>query len=403
MKNLLRRTVLKRCGLCAMGTILNDYLVSTVSGQGIENRKKLRAILSKEFRFSILTAISSDGRRLALLATGPNATLPSSKKGWMGTDRIDPGNDRIQIVDSQTWARLGESPTGGASTTIASFFTDSLFLFSEHLVVKGGQAVRKILSFDMKVILEDKRPYSDAMGSHTSLDALADNLLLGLEYSDGFGAEAITLVTTDGWATVKRVPLFPKADPANRLIWQTGPYLSLDRRFFAQSIGLDVSFRKSATLELVWRRKVEPGWSPMRLGVSLHGDYVAMGLGQSPYRSDVRPAAVTVVAGSDGSVISHFRVEGIGGVAISPDGKMVAVGEEVQLDENLEDTQMNVNIYDVPTGQLLLKLEHDRRRVTRGSWADFGLSYANGLHFTPDGSQLISSGTHTKVWKLSWE
>lgn len=401
MSQSLRRTVLKRCGLAAAAPFVRDHFVPTVSGQDIKVQKEMRASVAKDLRFFRVLALSNDGRRMALLATSPGSARTSIEKAPVNRKAVTPKSNRIQVVDTHTWVRLGESQNSGNSTTNVSFFADSQSIYCES--VKSGTLIREILGPDMQTVLGDKVPFWDDTGRHTSLVALSGHHLLGLEMSIDFGTEAISLVSAEGWATVKRVALFQKLEASNKRARITGAHLSLDRRFFAQAIDMDVLFRSSADLALAWRRKWAPGWSPIRLGVSVTGEFVAVGLEQSSHRANEHPGAVTVVAGRDGSIINHFRVDGIEGVAISPDGKLVAVGERIQLDETVGDTQITVNIYDASSGNLVAKLEHDRLRVAPGRGADGSLSYYNGLHFTPDGSRLISSGLHTKVWKLSSE
>ncbi len=80
------------------------------------------------------------------------------------------------------------------------------------------------------------------------------------------------------------------------------------------------------------------------------------------------------------------------GVSISPDGKLIAVGDRVVLpDGRIEPT---INVYEALTGVQVGKVT-DPAVTERYSQA--GISG----RFTPDGKYLVTAGRDTKVWALA--
>jgi hypothetical protein len=101
---------------------------------------------------------------------------------------------------------------------------------------------------------------------------------------------------------------------------------------------------------------------------------------------------VGVYDGTDGSVLARHPISAAMGVSISPDGKLMAVGDRVELaDGRIEPT---VNVYDAVTGVQVGKVA-DSPVAERFSRA--GISG----QFTADGKYLVTSGRDTQVWALA--
>jgi hypothetical protein len=79
---------------------------------------------------------------------------------------------------------------------------------------------------------------------------------------------------------------------------------------------------------------------------------------------------------------------------------MLAVGERLDPPAGSKETQLVVSIFDVASGQRIDTVIHDRFRIGRGEWVNSHFGVA-GIQFSSDGKNLITSGTHTKIWELS--
>jgi WD40 repeat protein len=95
--------------------------------------------------------------------------------------------------------------------------------------------------------------------------------------------------------------------------------------------------------------------------------------------------------------LSRLPLKGDAGIAISPDGKRLAVGERI---DQTDEAELAVSIWDRLTGVRLARIVHDHLRADRGDWVNshFGIQ---GIQFTSDGKYLITSGTRTRVWDLA--
>jgi WD40 repeat protein len=105
---------------------------------------------------------------------------------------------------------------------------------------------------------------------------------------------------------------------------------------------------------------------------------------------------VGIYNGKDGSVVTRLPLNGREGVAISPDGKLLAVSQQVALtDGRVEPT---VGIFDIASGNQVGKVSHQAAIVSGFGNSGKG---AIGSRFTPDGKYLITSGvSDTMVWTI---
>ena len=87
-------------------------------------------------------------------------------------------------------------------------------------------------------------------------------------------------------------------------------------------------------------------------------------------------------------------LDGSEGVAISPDGKLLAVS--VREAGKKGDVLPGAHIYDVTSGARIAAVVHDRIPPGRRQW----LVAHCGVSFTSDGRYLVTSGMVTKVWNI---
>src|SRR5439155_24813737 len=107
---------------------------------------------------------------------------------------------------------------------------------------------------------------------------------------------------------------------------------------------------------------------------------------------------VGVFDGRDGVPVAQFPIRQVEGLALSPDRRLLAVGQRIEVSAKKPETQPTVLVVDVASGKMLATLVHDTLRL--GSSKNF-LYGAVRVQFTADGKYLISSGLNTKVWQLT--
>jgi hypothetical protein len=86
-------------------------------------------------------------------------------------------------------------------------------------------------------------------------------------------------------------------------------------------------------------------------------------------------------------------------IAISPDGKLIAVGQKVAMSGSPSGTQPTIVLFDIASGKNVATLIQDQFRGGGGEslYAGFEL---NGIIFTSESKHLITSGLNTRIWAI---
>jgi len=137
-----------------------------------------------------------------------------------------------------------------------------------------------------------------------------------------------------------------------------------------------------------------------QLTVSHDGTRVAIAFGENTLVSQIRIYYIEIYDLMDGNLLARLPVNGIEGIAVSPDGQFIAVGQREVLDSATDNIQPTVHVFEIATGRKLATMIHDNLRLGRGeySYAAFG---PDGIRFTADGRYLLTSTIHTKIWSLN--
>lgn len=152
--------------------------------------------------------------------------------------------------------------------------------------------------------------------------------------------------------------------------------------------------RRASDLQALWSRQVESGLRAYKVVLSARGDRVAAAIADSPFGYEQHLSYIAIYDGATGDEIAHLPRSGADGIALSPDGDMIAV--VVREPGNKGEVVPTAHIYEVASGQEIGSLVHDRVRAGRHQL----LEAACGVFFTSDGSYVITTGKSTKVWKL---
>jgi WD40 repeat protein len=108
-----------------------------------------------------------------------------------------------------------------------------------------------------------------------------------------------------------------------------------------------------------------------------------------------RRCYLEILGGKDGTPVARWPLDYKDGIVLSPDGKLLALGETVQ--NKAGQSEPTVHVYEVPSGREVARFVHDRV-----PWKNRVNAYlVNGLEFTPDGRYLITSANNkVKIWQV---
>jgi hypothetical protein len=178
----------------------------------------------------------------------------------------------------------------------------------------------------------------------------------------------------------------------------------MDEIFFSDDRNVTVYFfnnaltcRRTVDLETLWTQPIEAGLRAFPLGISARGDYVAASIARGGPAGEFErydPLYVAVYEGKAGAEVARLDVNGGEGIALSQDGKLIAVVTR----ERGKDGEVlpTVHLREVSSGRELASVVHDRIKSSRRQFLEAGCTVA----FTSDGRYMVTSGMLTKVWRL---
>lgn len=362
--------------------------------------------LVRELKGAQLCSISPDGTHVCVYRF---THLESFLKPWTydgGNSRQS--NDVLQVIELSSgnviYATQLRSMVVGAS-----FFADGTALYVETMPMveaEGGRAT----TLQRAVIDLRTRKLNERLGTlGTQYFALAWPSVLRVDSSlQDSRAHSLVIETLPDYKEITRVPfaVAPEPERSGRPI-VTGrgmvyghdatPVVSTDRRAVVYGAGHSIVCRRTSNLDLLWTRPIESEYAgAWQLDLTPNGSKIAAAIVGGSFAADQNKFYIGVFNGKDGSVAARLPFNGRDGVAISPDGKLVAISQQTRLSNG--QVQPSVNIYDVATGHQVGDVAHPIVNIS-----GFGNSGAGsiGSKFTPDGKYLITSGLNdTMIWAI---
>ncbi len=367
-QKLSRRRFAQR-SLCAA---ITSVCIPSTEAQRAKDEAKGSVRLTKQFRNAVFLAASPDGERLCLGFLSPGSGGPL----W-----------RVDVIETGAWRTIYSAKIP-ALQIYASFFKSSQALCVDTLVPKSTALI------DLRTgRLEKQTPTS------ASNRALDDGVLLG-EDNDG----SLVRFSVPGYKELFRVP-GPGLQPLSIVV-------SDDRQRVIRGLGRDeysIVCYRSTELSRLWLRHVEiPGarWDGLHnfkgritTAISADGRFVAVAAVDTAEWAAQQRFFVAVLNGEDGEEMNRLPINGDQGLAISPDGKLLAIGRRIGTEE---DIYLLIEVYDVASGRLVATATHYRVPPGRFQQASAAFSVGRGITFTPDGRYLVSSanGEWVKIWQL---
>jgi WD40 repeat protein len=356
----------------------------------------------KVFKNAGLLDISPDSRKLCLYFS----RHPSRSFGWHDqweetTRPIRDGEDALRVVNMESWQSVFEKrlPT---SPYLGSFFADSEAIY---VGIPGLKSGHEHLIIELRTNRSDERidPYREA-DLEFSYSALDDRTLLGWAFRRGNGSaktEVLVKAKLPSYEEIQRAPYAENRNPS--LPRREAPItVAADRRTFVYAVDDKIVCRSTDNLSVKWTRQIDPQLGLWRTGISGDGRFIAVSAFSGASEALVGRSHVGVFSGEDGKLIARIPVDGREGVAISPDGKLLAAGYRLALHGKTAGTQPTIAVFEISSGRKLATLVQDQFWDGGKEFLYAGFT-THGIQFTPDGKYLITSGLNTKIWKFIWD
>lgn len=385
--------------LCSVAALL-PFSIKQAAGQAapVDRPERLpnasRASLVKEIKNARLLDVSADSSKLCLYSS----RHPVRSFTWSGTWKenkapVRSGEEALRIVNANSWIeafarRLPALPYE------ASFFADGGSVYVEIPGVNAGtdHILIELLTGNMQ-----QRSFPVRNGLLFSYWALGDHMLLGAGRSASLNrVEVLVKAEAPDYNEVARVP-FAEGRQRPGSGSEAPISVAADRRTFVYAYDSCLVCRRGQTLETLWTHTYDPELPFWRVGISADGSVVAAAAADTVAAGYSTKHYVGIFSGRDGRELTRLPILGLEGVAISPDGKTLAVGERVPLHGRKSGTQPTVTLFDIASRRKLATIIHDQFYGGGGEFLYAGVETS----FSPDGSFLITSGLNTKIWRMA--
>lgn len=342
----------------------------------------------REFPDTSLLTISPDGKHFVFYSTKVPVETAVALEGAIRKSRSEHGTDKLWILDQETNAVIFEKQTG-TRVSDASYFADGQKLF--YLTMEGtnrGAALSNVV-----VDLERQSTAISTTLQDRFYKAIGPNRLIAIE-----GHEKIVTVALPNYQTIGRVSL--GTAPQDR--WER---VSLDRVSADRSTLIYVLDRRRVvyrrTTDLgrpVWASSIESRFKlgAMEISLSPNARWLAVGCAENRLRNNGGAVGIMMFDAEDGKTVARFGLEPYERIGVSPNGKLLAVGER---HKESGQSVTAVHLYDVATQKEVGRVEHQRRVLGRNQDLLGGLA-VDGIQFTADSKYLITSGHDVRVWRV---
>jgi hypothetical protein len=369
-------TILSRRDLIRSSGSLLGCLFTRELGAGSASIENLKINLARQFANTALRAISPDGTKLCL-------------EDWKV-----PGYP-LRVVDVGS----GETIYTGRfqqRALVVSFFADSHAIFLDFA---GGkeQLVRRQAVVDIRSGERTERMHAyDPFHYSEVMSPVSDRTLLVAHYelAPRHSMEWLAQLEFPSYREFAKTEL---PDQRGDSKVSADIRVSDDRNVAIYFFNNAVVCRRIQDLGVLWTHPVETGLRAFPLGVSAHGTHVAASIGKGTSDGQFEHYTalyVCVYEGKTGAEVARLPLSGAEGIAISPDGKLLAV--VVREPGKKGELLPTVHIHDVASGARVASVVHDRIPSGRRQFLLAGSTVA----FTSDGRYVITAGMITKVWRI---
>jgi hypothetical protein len=367
-----------------------NFIIGTSSLNCLSAASDIRPLRTiKKFR---TLAIAPSGKHILGASHAPGGiAFRLSKDGWKQVKGRSDSDDgiAIQLLDPKTGETTLSCP--GYQGGSASFFVDS----EDALVA----CVERVSNFFWVRLNASQMKCERISQNHISEHSYAVVNGSVLVYSENKKANSglITLYSESG-QILKRVESVPDGF---KVRYMPGfiPVFSAHRRSFLHQIESLVIHRSAEDLSVKWQRTYNLDswvWANASFCPVPGGPVAILQTSRGPLDL-TRRSQVVIVDPSQGNQLSTIPVDFSEYLAISADGKRIAVATRRQTKAIWEEMDLIVKVYSTTDGKLLGELHHDRVPRHQGVMDTYW--HREALGFTRDNQFLISSGRNTKIWR----
>jgi len=302
----------------------------------------------------------------------------------------------LRVVETGTWFSVYQGRFQTRALAV-SFFPDGRSLFLDFTPGKGqlthqqivvdlgtGKRIERMRSADPFRYFEQMFPVGDR------------DLLLARSSVGGHEPrhlERLARLEFPSYREVAHLELPAKRGVPNN---NDAVGVSADRKLLFYFLENAIVCRRTTDLSGLATIRTEEGLTAFPT-ISARGDYFAASIAKGTLNGQFLHYThlyISVYDRDTAAEIARLPIDGKEGIAISPDGKTLAV--VVREPGQRGEVSPTVHIYDVASGTKLTVVVHDRIPKGRRQFLEAGC----GVAFTSDGKYLITSGMLTKVWRI---
>jgi len=381
---------------CAAATAASLAAGRSVAGQVDSSVPNLPALkLVAQFVAGTFLAASPDGRYLCLYFTGNPIQSYTFGSGHWTKKQADDSRDSLQVIDLDTGKSVFQHKFR-EQVYPASFFADGRRLYAETLFFKkNGSLVHEQVVIDLRDMSIAEQVGPQRSGTDYQYHALRGELVLvdGLDVTGRHSASLMEVMWSDNSVKISLPYATRDREEPGR---QFDKFFSADRSVVAYGLDHSVVCRRTSDLSVLWTAQVDRIYFGVpRIGVSADGKYVVAAVTDSLFSNLESRYYLAMYNGKTGQELRRLAVSGTDGVAVSPDGALIAAAHVVTTKEGSVPTVFLIN---TSTGRKVAAVTHDLVRVNPFMNAGFGI---HGVDFTSDGRYLITATHDTRIWDLS--
>jgi hypothetical protein len=296
----------------------------------------------------------------------------------------------IAVIEMNSWKELSANQFRGAPGDF-SFFPGSNNLFGSYFAL--GPVVIHYVMIDRQTGEAEVRQCD-----LKDYEALGDQMLVGIE-----GQRVLVKAHWPNLNETLRVDTGGRAG-----IFR----FTRDRQSLVHLVDQRLVCRRAVDFSVLWERQVDPeidlrermhvGGDPDKAPFVSSADYAISADGSTaalaPSRPDIHEGKpgqfyLEILDGRNGKPLRRWPIEFKHGIALSHDGKLLAVGEAARSESG--GFESRARIYEVESGKEVATVVHEKV----GNLFNAGI--VRGIHFTPDGRYFITSGNNNvKIWAI---
>jgi hypothetical protein len=400
-----RRRFLEECGSAAL-LLLMDRSVKGQTSSIVSARMQFKLV--KEITGAFYGGVSPDSRRICVCFTKKpiGSIVVRGSKSQRSVSRDPSGPVVLSVMELGSWKEIYSAPlSGDAFGSDFSFFSDGERLYG---VSEPAPLTRESMVIDLRSGEIEKRQDKYDAKSSVFAQAFKDRILIGYRGDRLAQMEWPSLREIAGISTEPDHSFLRFTTDRTRLIHTVGQSLVCRR---VEDFGVLWTRQIDADIDLSSRSASEVANASASYVIAGDGGAVALAPRRAAYQGKSELFYIEILNGIDGKPIARWPRNGSDGVALSPNGKFLAIGKMEEKERSYTDTPVTgriktedvhleptMHIHEVPSGREIATIIHERVSVNQRLGG--GLK-GSGSGFTPNGKYLVTSNNfNTRIWQV---